>query len=351
MSARVPYETVRSASAGDRSPSRLRSEGRTWPRIVKGASVLSSPRTPVARLIVTTVALCLFSRFSAAQAARFDWSEINEIAWAGASIVPPDLHSTDGEPNTPDAVKRIRDAAERGDVLAQFRLGRAFEDGDGVLPDDEQAHFWYRKAADQRLPSAEFAVGMDYSRGRGVQQDQEEAVQWVRRAATQGYALAQYSLGMAYALGQGIERDGRASIPWFRKAADQGLANAQFKFGLLSIAFSGLLGTGLGDGVGAAVESLRKAAGQDLGQAQFALGLIYLQGSDNPLTDPDTNLVQDFVESYKWLTICWKRTFGELQSSCERRRIEVERKMTPEAVGLGEDRALEWISAFSQSRR
>jgi TPR repeat protein len=156
---------------------------------------------------------------------------------------------------------------------------------------------------------------------------------------------------MAYAIGQGIERDGRASIPWFRKAADQGMADAQFKFAVLSIAFSGLLGTGVGDGVGTAVASLRKAADQDLGQAQFALGLMYLQGSDNPLTDPDTNLVQDFVESYKWLTICWKRTFGELQSSCERRRVDVERKMTPDAIGQGEDRALEWIEAASRRQR
>jgi hypothetical protein len=308
-------------------------------------------RRLVARLVVATLALCLHSRFSVAQPARFDWSEINAIAWAGASIVPPDVHATHGEPNTSDVVNQIRDAAQRGDALAQFRLGRAFEDGDGVLPDDEQAHFWYRQAADQRLPSAEFAVGMDYARGRGVQQDQEEAVQWVRRAAIQGYAPAQYSLGMAYAIGQGIERDGRASIPWFKKAADQGMADAQFQFAVMSIAYSGLLGTGVGEGVGAAVESLRKAADQDLGQAQFALGLIYLQGSDNPLTDPDTNLVQDVVESYKWLTLCWKRTFGALQSSCERRRVDVERKMTPDAIGQGEDRALEWIEASSRRRR
>ena len=301
--------------------------------------------------IVLALALCLHSSPSVAQPARFDWSEINAIAWADASIVPPDVHATHGAPNTSDVVKRIRDAAQRGDALAQFRLGRAFEDGDGVVPDDEQAHLWYRKAADQRLPSAEFAVGMDYARGRGVPQDQEEAVQWVRRAASQGYALAQYSLGMAYAIGQGIERDGRAAIRWFRKAADQGMAEAQFKFAVMSIAFSGLLGTGVGEGVGAAVESLRKAADQDLGQAQFALGLMYLQGSDNPLTDPDTNLVQDYVESYKWLTICWKRTFGELQSRCERCRVDVERKMTADAIGQGEDRALEWIDAFSRRRQ
>ncbi len=300
--------------------------------------------------VALALALSLHPGFSLAQAPRLDWGDVNAIAWADASIVPPDIHSTDDPLNTPDVVGRMRSAADGGDALAQSRLGRAYENGNGVPADSERAHVWYRKAADQRFPPAEFAVGMDYARGHGVQLDNEEAVEWVRRAATQGHALAQYSLGMAYAMGKGIERDGRASIPWFRKAADQGLAEAQFKFALLSIAFSGLLGTGVGDGVGAAVESLRQSADQDFGPAQFALGLMYLQGSDNPLTDPDTNLVQDFVESYKWLTICWKRTFGELQSGCERRRVDVEHRMTPDAIGQGEDRALEWVEAFSRRR-
>ena len=127
------------------------------------------------------------------------------------------------------------------------------------------------------------------------------------RAAAQGHALAQYSLGMANALGKGLERNGRASIPWFQKAADQGMAEAQFKFGVMSIAFSGLLGTGTGDGLSPAVESLRKAADQDFGEAQFALGLIYLQGS--PFANPDTNLVRDLCrDRTEWLTVCWKRT-------------------------------------------
>ena len=303
-----------------------------------------------ARLVFLALAFSLHAGFSVAQTSRFDWDDISAIAWADASIVPPDIRNTNSSLNTPEIIGRMRNAAERGDALAQFSLGRAYEDGNGVPSDDEQAHLWYRKAADQRLPSAEFAVGMDYARGQGVQLDAEEAVKWIRRAATRGHASAQYSLGMAYATGKGIERDGRAAIPWFRQAANQGMAAAQFKFAVLSIAFSGLLGTGAGDGVGAAVEALRRSADQDFGPAQFALGLIYLQGSDNPLTDPDTTLGQDFVESYKWLTVCWKRTFGELQSSCERRRVDVERKMTPDAIGQGEDRALDWIEAFSRRR-
>ena len=180
--------------------------------------------------LLLALAFALHAGFSVAQTSRFDWGDISAVAWADASIVPPDIRNTNSSLNTPDIIGRMRDAAEKGDALAQFSLGRAYEDGNGVPSDDEQAHLWYRKAADQRLPPAEFAVGMDYARGQGVQFDAQEAVEWIRRAATQGHAGAQYSLGMAYATGKGIERDGRAAIPWFRKAANQGMAAAQFKF-------------------------------------------------------------------------------------------------------------------------
>jgi TPR repeat protein len=302
------------------------------------------------RQVALMLALCLQASPGVAQISSLDWSEIGSVVGGlGASIVPTDPHRRHEPALTSAGVGPIRQTAERGDALAQFHLGQAYEDDDGLLPDEEQAHLWYRKAADQRFPPAEFAVGMDYARGRGIPQDDEKAVEWVRRAATQGYALAQCSLGMAYVLGKGIERDGRASIPWFQKAADQGLAEGQFRFAVMSIAFSGLLGTGVGNGVGAAVDSLRRAADQDFGPAQFALGML---SQGNPLADPDTNLIhQDIIESYKWFTICWKRTVGELQSSCGRHRFEIERKMEPDAIGDGEDRALEWIDAFSRRRR
>jgi len=300
--------------------------------------------TPATYLLVLSLALTMRPIIGAQipPTTRFDWGEINRIAWPDVSIVVADGAPPNEALNTPEVMSQMRAAAERGSAPAQFNLGRAYEHGNGVLPDFEQAHAWYLEAAEKRYAAAEFSVGMDYARGVDVQQDDEEAVRWIRRAAAQGHARGQYSLGMAYALGIGTERDPRGSIPWFQRAADQGVPEAQLKFGLMSIAFSGLLGTGTGTGVGTAVASLQKAAEHGLGEAQFALGMIYMQGS--PLSNPDTNFVQDFVESYKWFTICWKRTTGNLQSSCGARRFEVERKMTSDAIGDAEDRTLEWIN-------
>ena len=38
-------------------------------------------------------------------------------------------------------------AAEQGDASAQFNLGVAYDNGDGVLQDYSKAHMWYNLAA------------------------------------------------------------------------------------------------------------------------------------------------------------------------------------------------------------
>ena len=48
-----------------------------------------------------------------------------------------------------DKINEILRSAEKGDVTAQFNLGVAYDIGEGVEQNDEQASHWYQKAADQ----------------------------------------------------------------------------------------------------------------------------------------------------------------------------------------------------------
>lgn len=57
-----------------------------------------------------------------------------------------------------EAVKWYRQAADQGDVLAQFNLGVFYETGEGVSVDQEQAINWYRKAAQQGHADAQEAL-------------------------------------------------------------------------------------------------------------------------------------------------------------------------------------------------
>ena len=85
-----------------------------------------------------------------------------------------------------------------GKCLAQYSLGLAYEKGQGVPQDYQEAVKWYRIAAARQDEWAQTRLGSIYAEGKSVPQDFQEAVKWYRLAAAQGYAPAQSSLGLAY---------------------------------------------------------------------------------------------------------------------------------------------------------
>jgi hypothetical protein len=129
------------------------------------------------------------------------------------------------------ALKELRPLAERGNAKAQYRLGRMYEFGQGVVVDKAQALVWLRKSAAQGDAEAQLELGVMYATGDGVKQDDKMAVELFQKAATQGEATAQYNLGLMYAKGNGVQKDYAQAVAWFRKAAEQGDVRAQFKLG------------------------------------------------------------------------------------------------------------------------
>lgn len=119
--------------------------------------------------------------------------------------------------------------AEQGDAEAQFALGKRYFYGNrDVSQDDEQAFYWYRKAAEQGHASAQTSLGLYYRYQANFEdQDYEEAVHWYRRAAEQGDAEAQFELGSCYTDGDGVPRDAEQANYWYLKAAEQGYDDAQ----------------------------------------------------------------------------------------------------------------------------
>lgn len=131
------------------------------------------------------------------------------------------------------ALKEFEPLAARGDAEAQYRLGRMYEFGRGVLTNMPQAMVWLNKSAAQNNASAQTELGAIYASGfGGVPQDDAQAVAWFQKAANQGNPTAQYNLGVMYAKGGGVKQDFAQAVAWYRKAADQGQVEAQFKMGL-----------------------------------------------------------------------------------------------------------------------
>lgn len=60
--------------------------------------------------------------------------------------------------NEDEAFKWYLKAAEQGDAEAQFRVGCAYDLGEGVAENKTKALNWYTKAAEQGQPDARFKV-------------------------------------------------------------------------------------------------------------------------------------------------------------------------------------------------
>jgi TPR repeat protein len=127
------------------------------------------------------------------------------------------------------AVELFREAAEKGNAKAKFRLGLCYQEGKGVGKDEARAALLFKeavpelcKAAEQGDADAQILLGVCYQMGTGVAQDMAEAVKWWRKAAEQGDDQAQYNLGVSYAEGIGVAKDKAEAVRWFTKAAEQG---------------------------------------------------------------------------------------------------------------------------------
>ena len=120
------------------------------------------------------------------------------------------------------AVKLYKEAAEQGNVRAQYNLGLCYENGNGVEQSYTEAVRWYRKAAEQGDAEAQYNLGVSYDHGNGVEQSYEEAHKWYKEAAEQGYAVAYANLGCLYEEGNGVSKDYNKALEFYNEAYANG---------------------------------------------------------------------------------------------------------------------------------
>jgi Sel1 repeat len=251
-----------------------------------------------------------------------------QIGWAAEPAPQPTLTAGDvaiskgesGKVEKPEprplpfSTKPDLDAAEHGNVEAQFILGMCYEEGKGVPRDYAEAVKWFHRAADHGHAAAECQLGFCYFVGEGVKQDAEEAARWYGKAAGQGNAAGQFNLGSCYAAGKGVAKDAAEAVRWYRRSAEQGFAKAQYNLGVCCES-----GFGISQDPFVAVKWYRKAADQGLATAQRNLGICYANGK---------GVEQNVVEAYKWLSLA----AAQGNESAQKSRAELEGKMTVEQI-------------------
>lgn len=132
-------------------------------------------------------------------------------------------------PDNGDPLLVMRRIGDQGQAEAQFKLGLAYSNGDGVPKDDVEAVRWFREAAVQGHPEAQLHLGYAHYDGKGTPHDEAEAMSWYLKAAKQGLAEARVVLGERFYLdSEGAEWDIRAHF-WLQLASEQGYAPAQYR--------------------------------------------------------------------------------------------------------------------------
>jgi hypothetical protein len=147
------------------------------------------------------------------------------------------------------AQKSLEDGARSGDVMAAWKLGRMYADGDGVQQDDLRAFEYFRGIANSHadevagtaearfVANAFVALGSYYLTGipgSSIKPDPVRAHEMFNYAATYfGDPDAQYHLGRMLLEGQGAPKDPKSGARWLSLAASKGQYQAQAVFGAM----------------------------------------------------------------------------------------------------------------------
>jgi TPR repeat protein len=197
----------------------------------------------VASLVVVGAALCTGS------ALAFDGTATTQGAPLPVVVaVPPGSAAALPKSMAPaTALSSLQNYADEGQPVAQWKLGRMYADGDGVVQDNLRAFDYFSRIANQHAednpasPEAQIVAGAFVALGRyylqgipnsRVAADPERAREMFAYAASYfGNADAQYNLARLYLDGIGTPRDAKYGVRWLGLAAQKGQHQAQALLG------------------------------------------------------------------------------------------------------------------------
>ena len=133
------------------------------------------------------------------------------------------LRAVDSQPaNLPDAIKFLTQAAEKGQAVAQYRLGTLYERGQGIPADAAKAAHWYELAANQGNRKAMHNLAVSYAGGTSGKKNMAEAARWFAKAAALGLSDSQFNLAVLYERGDGVPQSLLDAYKWYSIAAAAG---------------------------------------------------------------------------------------------------------------------------------
>lgn len=272
-------------------------------------------------------------------------------------------------------------AADQGQVVAQYMLGRLNELGLlQAQPDYEIAKKWYSSAQSTYAPAAvalgfmnetvddnyqraiasyeiavaqqdtigQFNLGLVYEKGKGRPVDFAKARDLYQQAADAGHHQAMVQLAGLYFNGSLGSRDEEQALSWYKKAAALGDRDALYQLGLLSET-----GVALSVDVSTAIQYYQQSADKGNAKGMLALARIYQYGSGVP---KNASLAEKYYQQlaslgnayaqYQLATLYYEGIDGK--------RIPQQGKaLLVQAAANGSEQAsrtLQWLNAQAQDR-
>ena len=206
------------------------------------------PSTPRTDTLPAVVHECdrLTAPVNPGVAATMDWKHVVDVCEAAVAAMPHEPHFQFALGKayfyTKNYVEAVRHLTMAGDAApeAENALAYCFENGLGVVKNDQRAFELYSKAA-----AAGSAVGMEnvatsYVRGMYVKQDFGKALDWYEKSIEAGNEASLQPIGNMYFNGQGVPKDYETAARYFQQAVD--LDNTYSMRFLANMYEAGLLG-------------------------------------------------------------------------------------------------------------
>ncbi len=120
--------------------------------------------------------------------------------------------------NFTQAMRFLSPLAAQGDAEAQHRCAIMYQNGLGVVANEQKAAEFMRAAAEQGHAVAQHGLGFMYMEGECVEQDSQEAIKWFEKAAAQGLVGSLTTLAMMYEEGLGVDKDPEKARALYKQA-------------------------------------------------------------------------------------------------------------------------------------
>lgn len=213
------------------------------------------------------------------------------------------------QPDLQHGVELIRKAAESGDTVAQYEMGKIYYEGKYVQHNATEAFNWMQKSAEAGDAQAQNELGNFYRKGTGCVMDPHRAVVWFEKSSYQGNTDGMWNYAERVYLGEGTMRDPRKAETLFKTLINKrGLKENNPEMYGAALFRLAMLNTRDFNNLFEAFNYWEKAAEMGDATAQYNLGMCYLKGSGTSI---------DIKKAKEWFTKSSKNGFKDAQTGLD----------------------------------